>query len=176
MKFIILHLECNAPDKVLAWADEVLSKHADHRAIITTHMFLGPLEHPKTSQGWFTDPKGIMRWKKCHSEAGNTPRQLWDKCFKKHKNLFLILCGDQSRTQTMHMSLTGQHGNKVHACLSDYREGYFRVYRFIPENKRIEAMTYSATSAQLCTGTDIVKQEAEHQFVLTYDMTGPKRP
>ena len=43
MDFIIVHLECNAPDNVLAWADQVLEQHADRRAIITTHMDLGPL-------------------------------------------------------------------------------------------------------------------------------------
>ena len=171
LKFLVLHLECNAPDTVLRWADGVLKANMDRRVIVTTHMFLGPAERPKTKQGYRNDPKGIMQWKKCHGEAGNTPQQLWDKCFSKHKNIFLILSGDQSRTQSMQMALEGVHGNKVRACVTDYRDGYFRVYRFLPKKNLIRAITYSATSEQLCRGTDTVKEESKHQFTFAYDMT-----
>ncbi len=41
MKFVVLHLECNAPAPVLAWADEMLDQYADRSAIICTHMYLG---------------------------------------------------------------------------------------------------------------------------------------
>ncbi len=176
LRFVILHLECNAPDNVLAWADGVLKAHADRRAIITTHMFLGPLERPRTKEGWFKDSKGVMRWHKCHGRSGNSPAQLWAKCFSKHKNVFLILCGDQSRTQAMHLSLTGKHGNPVHACMSDYREGYLRVYRFVPKADQIRVMTYSVTRRALCRGTGVVKDEAKHQFTLRYDMSAVRTP
>ena len=43
MEFLILHLECNAPDDVLAWADGVIAAHLERRVIATTHMYLGPL-------------------------------------------------------------------------------------------------------------------------------------
>ena len=63
MKFVALHLECNAPDDVLAWADLVLKKLSNRRALITTHMGLGPLETPKTPRDFFDAPKGRMKWK-----------------------------------------------------------------------------------------------------------------
>ncbi|MBN1342014.1 MAG: metallophosphoesterase [Phycisphaerae bacterium] len=170
LRFVILHVECNAPDDVLKWADGVLEAHKDRRAIISTHMFLGPLERPKTKEGWHKDPKGVMRWHKCHGQAGNSSAQLWEKCFSKHRNVFLILCGDQSRTQTMHVELTGKHGNRVHACLSDYREGYLRVYRFEPSRDKIGVMTYSVTKRALCPGTTTVEDASKHQFVLGYSM------
>ena len=56
--FIVLHLECNAPDNVLAWADGILETHADRLAIISTHMDLGPLEKPKESGGLFRGAQG----------------------------------------------------------------------------------------------------------------------
>jgi hypothetical protein len=171
LKFLILHLECNAPDNVLAWADQVIADHADRRVIITTHMFLGPLDRPKDARAWHDAPKGVMKWQKCHRDAGNTPQQLWEKSFQKHKNLFLILCGDQSRSQAMHLPLKGKHGNTVHACLSDYREGYFRIYRFTPNKNEIRVMTFSPTLNELCTGTQLVPDEAKHQFTFNYDMT-----
>jgi hypothetical protein len=51
MNFLIFHLECNAADDVLAWADQVLQMHQKRRAIVTTHMGLGPRERPKTPEG-----------------------------------------------------------------------------------------------------------------------------
>ena len=41
MKFVVLHLECNAPAPVLAWADRMLARYADRTAIVCTHMYLG---------------------------------------------------------------------------------------------------------------------------------------
>lgn len=38
LDFIHLSLECNAPDDLLAWADQLLTQHAKRRAIVTTHM------------------------------------------------------------------------------------------------------------------------------------------
>ncbi len=48
LDFVFLHLECNAPDDVVAWANGVLRKHSDRRALITSHMGWGPLMKPKT--------------------------------------------------------------------------------------------------------------------------------
>lgn len=171
MDFLILHLECNAPDEVLSWADGVLKKHADRRAMITTHMYLGPRERPQKSRDYFDAPKGRMRWHKRHGKHGNTPRQLWDKCFSQHANAFMICCGDQSRTQALHRTVHGKHGNPVHECLSDYRGGFLRVYRFEPSQDRISVMTWSPYQQELCEGTTIVADIDQHQFVLPYRMS-----
>jgi hypothetical protein len=168
--FVILHLECNAPDDVLQWADGVLEKHADRRAMITTHMYLGPRDRPAKPRDYFDAPKGRMRWHKRHGENGNTPQQLWEKCFSRHRHLFLICCGDQSRTQTMHRTVEGNYGNPVHECLSDYRGGFLRIYRFEPSEQRILGMTYSPHQQKLCDGTRIVPDAEPHQFVLDYEM------
>ena len=170
MDFIIVHLECNAPDDVLAWAGTVLTAHPEHRAIITTHMYLGPLEKPRKPEDFFDAPKGRMRWKKCHGQAANTPEQLWDKCFRKHKHVFMILCGDQSRTQAFYQCSTGESGNEVHELLSDYRDGYLRLYRFLPSQDRVEVFTYSPTLEKLCESTKIVPERNRHQFSFPYDM------
>ncbi|HNR31361.1 MAG TPA: metallophosphoesterase [Candidatus Hydrogenedentes bacterium] len=175
MDFLIVHIECNAPDDVLAWAGQVLDEHPNHRAIVSTHMYLGPIDKPETPEDYYEAPKGRMRWKKCHGAAGNTPQEMWDKCFRRHKNLFLILCGDQSRTQTFHQRATGEAGNTVHEALSDYREGYLRVYRFVPGENRIDVFTYSPTLGKLCDGTPLVPDRARHQFAIPYAMPRPKR-
>jgi hypothetical protein len=168
---VILHLECNAPDDVLAWTDRILNDHADRRAIITTHMDLGPRDKPKTPDDFFDLPKGRMTWKKCHGDRGNSPQQMWDKCFRKHANLFMICCGDQSRTQAMHQSVVGDHGNTVHELLSDYGSDGVRVMRFVPERDRIEVRTWNPIKSQFCTQTEIVPGKGEHQFELEFEMS-----
>jgi hypothetical protein len=174
LDFVILHLECNAPDDVLVWADEILEMHAARRAMITTHMDLGPRDRPKTADDYFDAPKGRMTWKKCHGERGNSPQQMWDKCFRKHENLFMICCGDQSRTQAMHQSSVGDHGNTVHELLSDYGAGGLRVMRFVPLENQIEVRTWDASKGEFCKGTKIVPDEDEHQFELEYTMSGAR--
>lgn len=164
MEFLIVHLECNAPDDVLAWADEVIAAHPDHRLIITTHMYLGPREKPVENSDYMNAPKGRMTWKKCHGEAGNSPQQMWDKCFSRHPNLFMVLAGDQSRTQSYYQTTAGAHGNTVHELMSDYREGYFRVYRFVPAEDRVDVFTYSPVLKKLCDGTALVPGPGRHQF------------
>ena len=171
MEFIVVHLECNAPDAVLAWADKVLEQHAHRRAIVTTHMGLGPLNRPKGPRDYFDAPKGRMTWKKCHGSKGNTSQQMWEKCFRKHRNLFLICCGDQSRTQALHQTVKGQQGNSVHELLSDYGSNGFRLMRFIPSQNQIEVRTWNPITKKLCEKTSIVPERDQHQFTLNYQMT-----
>jgi hypothetical protein len=168
MDFLIVHVECNAPDEVLAWVDGVLTDHPKHRAIVTTHMYLGPHEKPRESKDYYEAAKGRMVWKKCHGKAGNTPQEMWEKCFSKHPNVFMILAGDQSRTQSMYQRAEGANGNTVHELMSDYREGYLRVYRFLPDANALEVFTYSPTLGKLCDGTDRVPDRKNHQFTLEW--------
>ncbi len=170
--FIILHLECNAPDDALAWADGVLAKHADRWAIVTTHMDLGPIDHPTTKEGYLADPKGRMRWTKIHGTRGNSGQQLWDKCFRKHANLRLILCGDQSRTTALHLVTHADDGHVVHALLSDYTSsGPLRIYRFRPADGALDVITYDTTRLALVDKTEIVPGREHHQFTIDMDLS-----
>lgn len=170
LDFVIVHLECNAPDDVLEWADRMLVRYRLRRAIVTTHMYLGPRDKPVKPEDYFDAPKDRMLWTKRHGDRGNSPQQMWEKCFQKHANLFMICCGDQSRTQTMHRTVQGRHGNPVHEVLCDYHEGSLRVYRFIPSEDRIQAWTYRPQQGELCQGTPIVPDGKKHHFSLPYEM------
>lgn len=170
LNFVIVHLECNAPDSVLAWADETLIAHAQRRAIVTAHMYLGPRTEPKSKDDHFRLPKGRMTWKKCHGSRGNTPQQMWDKCFRKHANLFMICCGDQSRSQAYQQTSRGDAGNEVHELLSDYGDAGMRVLRFVPSKNRIEVRTWNPLTNAFCKKTQLVPDHAQHRFDLDYEM------
>lgn len=171
LDFVFLHIECNAPDNVLAWVNQVLDRYTDRRALITTHMGLGPRDRPQTGRDYFDAPKGRMQWKKRHGERGNSPEQMWQKCYRKHQNLFIVFCGDQSRTQAIRQTTRGEHGNSIHEVLSDYGSSGLRVYRFVPKENRIHAYTYNPIQQKLCEGTSIVPDREQHQFTLDYDMS-----
>jgi hypothetical protein len=168
-QFVFLHLECNAPDEVLDWANAVLTKHAGRQALITSHMGWGPLEKPKQPADFITAPKGRMQWSKIHGQRGNTPQQIWDKCYRKHSNLVAVFSGDQSRTQAMHASTPGDHGNLVHEVLQDYSTGWLRLIRFLPAEHRIDVVTFDPKTENLCAGTKRVPAADEHQFSLKYE-------
>ena len=176
LDFIILHLECNAPDSVLDWAGKRLEQYANRRAIISTHMYLGALNSVEDTE------KGRCLWKKCHGGKGNTPQQMWEKRFSKHANVFLVLSGDQSTPQTHRQTVQGEAENVVHECLSDYKQaergisGYLRMYRFVPGEDRIEVKTFSPNLHKFCETTKRVNDPDQHGFELEYDMGGAGQP
>ena len=43
-KFVVLNIECNAPDPVLKWGGEMLSRYRDRHAIIATHQDIGAIK------------------------------------------------------------------------------------------------------------------------------------
>lgn len=171
MEFVILHLECNAPDPVLAWAGQVLTQYQDRRALITTHMDLGIRAKPTTKEGFISDPKGRMNWTKNHGERGNTANQMWQKLYRHHANLGFIFSGDQSRVTSLQRSERGDHGNQVHALLSDYMSmGALRIYRFLPGENRVQVITYDTTEERLVEEMPHVPAREAHQFDLEYLM------
>ncbi|MES2696081.1 MAG: metallophosphoesterase [Verrucomicrobiota bacterium] len=171
LDFVHLNLECNAPDDVLAWADDVLTRHAKRRALVTTHMDLGPVEKPKHDEGYYTDPKGRMAWVKIHGARGNSAVQLWDKLFRKHTNIAFIFSGDQSRTVAMRLAAKGDAGNTVHSLLSDYTSsGPLRLYRFVPSENKVVVLTYDTTKRTRVDTMKHVPAREEHQFELKYQM------
>ncbi len=171
MDFIHLSLECNAPDDVLAWANELLTKNAARRALITTHMDLGILDKPKTEEGFISDPKGRMRWVKIHGKRGNTAEQMWDKLFRKHANLRLIFCGDQSRVTALKLTTNADDGHPVTSMLTDYLSlPALRLLRFVPAENRVHALTYDVVNNVLVDDTPYVHELDQHQFTINYPM------
>lgn len=166
LDFVIVHVECNAPDDVLAWVDDVLETHRDRMAIIATHMYLGGIPRKGIDV-----PQGRMEWKKVHGERGNTPQQLWDKCFRNHPNVFLIVCGDQSISITHHQTSLGKNLNPVHEVLTDYprdrdESDWVRLFRFVPVEHKIQVWTYSPAQDALCEQAGHIAGRRYHQFDL----------
>ena len=171
LDFLHLSLECNAPDDVLAWAGGLLERHANRRAIVTTHMDLGIEEKPQTSEGYIHDPKGRMNWVKIHGSRGNTGRQMWDKLYRRHANVHFVLCGDQSRVTALRRADSADDGHVVHALLSDYMsQPVLRLMRFLPKEDRVDVLTLEVPKERLVEATRHVPEAEAHAFSLPYRM------
>lgn len=171
--FLFLHLECNAPDNVVEWANNILSAHPTRLGFITTHMGFGPRSRPKNNDEFIEAPKGRMEWSKIHGARGNSPQQLWEKCYRKHPNLVAVFSGDQSRTQAMHAATPGDHGNLIHEILQDYSTGWLRLIRFLPGQNRFEVYTFDPKDETLCKKSKYAPEPDRHQF--QFDLPSPRK-
>lgn len=122
LKFMVITVEYSPDDVCLNWANDVIAKHPDHRVIVDTHSYLNVNE--RNDQG----------------------KIVWDKCVRKHPNIFLVLCGHESIGRR---AARGDHGNLVHEVLANYQghdnggNGWLRLLRFHPAENRIAVKTYS---------------------------------
>ncbi|MCQ2389734.1 MAG: family 43 glycosylhydrolase, partial [Kiritimatiellae bacterium] len=182
MKFVLVTIVCNAPESVMRWADEQLEKHADRKAIVCTHAYLGPIDPSDRTRYACREPHtwkyelripdarlGRMPWLSAFGEysttngVGHSGETMWRDHFSKHKNLFLIVCGDQSAVVSQHLEDVGAHGNVVHAFMQDYprdndRIDPVRVFRFLPAEKRVEVFTVMTGEDVLCTRAKFLEE------------------
>jgi 3',5'-cyclic AMP phosphodiesterase CpdA len=59
-RFVLVNLECNAPDPVLRWAAKELEQFADRHIIVATHQDLGAIES-KNARRILRDTKGMSK-------------------------------------------------------------------------------------------------------------------
>jgi hypothetical protein len=144
MDFIALNLGYAPPDDVLSWADNVLNKYSDRRAIISTH---GYLDSDGSRISWIGD-------------------RIWENLVVSHKNVFLVLCGHVSGEAERSDNL----GNRtVYQLLADYQyqdnggDGWLRIMEFVPSENKIYVKTYSPYLDQYMT-------DSSNQFELYYPM------
>lgn len=101
---------------------------------------------------------------------GNLGEQMWQKFVRKHKNIFMVLCGHHYGEAVC--TSIGDHGNQVHQVLSDYQhlndggESWLRYMVFQPEENRIGIYTYTPV-------LDRFSNEPSSRFDLDYPMAQP---
>jgi hypothetical protein len=153
MRFLIMALEFKPRNEVLAWANEVVAEHPEHRCIVVTHGYLD---------------EGARRRIGEYAIEGNGPEEIWEKLVSQHENMFMVLCGHILGESVL--TSAGAAGNAVHQILADYQNdyvgqgggGYLRIMTFIPDEKKIEILTYSPS-----LGAHLTRPKS--QFVLEYE-------
>ncbi len=144
-KFLVISLDLGASDKMLEWADGILSANKDRKAILVTHELLdqdGKLSNKDTKKNataYGQHPDGSPR---------NTGENVWKKHIAKHQNYILALCGHYngiaSRTE-----MKGKNGNTVHILMANYQysegggNGFLRIMKFDQDAVQCDVSTYS---------------------------------
>jgi len=130
-EFVIIHLEFDREPspKVLAWADSVLSDHADRYAFISTHHIINP-----------GNP----------GEFGRQGAEIY-AALKHHSNLFMMLGAHVPRDDGEGQRSDTFNGVTVHSLLSNYQayenggNGWLRIMQFSPSKGSVSVRTYSPT-------------------------------
>lgn len=127
--YIFISLNICPDDSEIAWANLILSKYPDYKAILTTHAYLSKDDPPKRETSL------------CNTEY------IWDELIKNNKNLRIVLCGHSHSERRR--SDANDNGRAVYQILSDYQElekggnGFLRIFEFFPSENKIDVKTYS---------------------------------
>ena len=102
-KWMVLNLELWPRQGVINWAKQVVSSHADHNVVVSTHHYLQADGSIGTSNGGY---------------GATSPKYLFDNLIKVYPNIRVVISGHvgggASRVDT------GAHGNKILSLLQCY--------------------------------------------------------
>ncbi|MDO4749402.1 MAG: S-layer homology domain-containing protein [Eubacteriales bacterium] len=108
--YLILNLDFGANDEILNWADGVLREFSDRRAIVVTHGYLA-------TNGMLLRGNEFGAPSTYDVPGYNNGDQMWDKLFRKHANIDMIVCGHTPLDNVVYTTAVGDHGNTVYQIL-----------------------------------------------------------
>jgi len=170
-KWIVVALEWAPRDEVVAWADRVLTEHADRLGILITHAYMSSND---TRFDWANygrkQPASPHYYGLTHAPAtGNDGEELWQKLVSRHANMVLTINGHTLEDGVARLSSVGTHGNTVHQMLVNYQRmrpkqgnGFLRLLEFLPDGETIQVRSYSPV-------LDRYKTDVQNQFRLRMD-------
>ena len=152
-RWIVVCLEYAPRTWAVAWANRVLSEHADRRAIVVTHAYL---HNSGQRQDITKDPK----------QSGNPHRygfeklpgglmdgeQIWNALIRGHANVCLVLSGHIAGVARL--TSTNDAGAPVHQILSDFQaepeggNGWLRLLTFAADGQSLQVRTWSPKLGQ----------------------------
>ncbi len=150
VKYLMMALDYDINDDVIAWANEVIAANPDYRVIVSVHVYLSssgiPIRCDVGQPGEGDQTDGDL-WHDYIEFDGNL---LWDRIFSKHPNMFMVFCGHVSVNDPVVNTRVGDHGNEVFQVLvdpqgRDKREPGGMVYllNFKNGGEKIEVEYYS---------------------------------
>lgn len=128
--YIFMSLEFAPRDEVIEWANDVLEKHHDHKAIIVTHSFLN-IDGNRTQPGSNHHPHDYTG-----TMDGNDGQALWEKCISLHENILAVYSGHHVGGNVSHRYDKGENNNEILQSFQNWQltehggEGRIRVVTF----------------------------------------------
>ena len=162
MDFMVLSIEYLPSASTLAWANQVVADHPNHRIIVATHSYL-------------VNEDEYWKYVDGRKPEGN---DIWNGLVKGNDNVFMVVSGHVSGWN--HRVCTNDYGNPVVEILSDYQwepdgrssaeyagNGWLNVMQFEPTENKIYFRTYSPYLNQWWDDDPL------HEYTLDYVMSIP---
>ena len=111
VNYLLLSLDHGTKDGPLAWANEVVAAHPDHRVIVTTHEYIR-----RDGSMIVTGESGAAS---AYDPENNNAEVLWEDFLSKHPNIFMVLCGHVDSDDVVVSKQIGDYGNVVTQVLID---------------------------------------------------------
>ncbi len=146
-KWIVLALEWGPRDATIAWANDVMTKHPDHKGILVTHAYL----FSNSRRYDTTDKSSPNQWNPHNYRTPNgvnDGQELWDKLVRKH-NFVFTFNGHVLNDGTGYRADPNDDGQLVHQMLANYQmrelggEAYLRLLEFDPDGNTVHVLAYS---------------------------------
>jgi hypothetical protein len=159
----VLALEWAPRDSTVAWANDVLSRHANDRVIVVTHAYL---YDDSTRYDWRT--RGLRQlwnpysFNMSRAEARHDPENdgemLWNSLVRRHAGVFLVLSGHVGGSGAGQLASRGDAGNLVEQVMANFQQlddgglGYLRLFEIQPDGRSMRMETYSPSLEVFATG------------------------
>jgi hypothetical protein len=167
--WLVVSLEFGPRDAALAWASDLLDRHASVPAIVVTHAYLDAdgtrFDHvSRQDQPWNPHRYFLDQG----PGAVNDGEEIWHKLISSHDNVRFVLCGHALDDGTGRLISRRPDGSTVHEILANFQTGalggggYLRIMRFSPGRRTVAVETYSPYLHQF-------KRDPDNQFELLYD-------
>jgi len=157
----VLALEWSPRKATLAWANQVLSRHAGDRVIVLTHAYLyndgtrydwkAKGEHQEWNPRWYST---------ANSGDAADGEMIWNDLVKRHVGIFLVLSGHVLGSGVGVLSSRTSFGSVVHQVVVNYQMlkdgglGYLRLLELLPDGKTLRMKSFSPTLGLFATGPD----------------------
>jgi hypothetical protein len=151
--YLVLALEWTARDSVVEWANQVVSEHQNHRAILLTHIYLAA---------------GSSLWGGGVGMGENNGQDLWEKLVSRHENFFLTANGHA--LSLGYLQSFGSMGNAVHQMLFNAQseanggDGWIRLLEFDGAGETVSVKTFSPHLEAL--GQSAWRSDLANQFTI----------
>ena len=168
--WLILALEWAPRDRTVAWANEVLDRHPDRRAIVITHAYL---YSDDTRYDW-AKYGAEQLWSPYSCPTAELPggvsdgEDLWRDLIYARANVSMVICGHVLHDGLGRLASTGASGNTVQQMLVNYQmharggDAFLRLMEFLPDGRTVQVKAYSPD-------LDEYRTDSQNQFTFMLD-------
>lgn len=141
IKYLVLNIDMNRNDNIIAWANQICEENPDRNIIVTTHGYMNSSGNPLD---------GTSEWPSRYGTVSG--QDLWDKVISQHSNIVMVLCGHIPSAKIVVSKNTGVNGNEVTQVLIDPQGvddaieggvGLVAMLYFSEDGKQIQVRYYS---------------------------------